>query len=95
MWWNVEVFVRSGPTRIGSGPNGGGSGDRGDGSGRGSPYNSPWSSRFFSADPSSHDRASYEKLMKRWRMVGVMSMCGVVPCLPSTTRILAGNAGWT
>ena len=35
MWRNIEVFIGSGPTRIGSEPS---SGDGGSGSGKGSPY---------------------------------------------------------
>jgi len=38
VWWNVEVFVESGLTGIGSGPNSGDSGNGGSGSGKGSPY---------------------------------------------------------
>ena len=56
MWWNIEVFVESGPTRTGSGLSSGdggsrsgptrigsepSSGDGGSGSGKGSPYNHP------------------------------------------------------
>jgi len=37
VWWNVKVFIGSGPTRIGSGLNGG---DGGSGLGKGSPYKS-------------------------------------------------------
>ena len=37
----IEVFVESGPTRIGSGPSSGDGGSGGNGSGKGSPYNHP------------------------------------------------------
>jgi len=54
VWWNIEVFIESGPTRIGSGLNSRDGGNSGSGSGKGSSYNIiHWLNEF--AEPISYD----------------------------------------